>query len=203
MSMHASSTTQQSFWQQTSQYFCGGAFASYVAFRIINTAFEKGIDICPYLPESVYQFAYKVCRVREYLPQLPGTIEQETLMVPMIEETLFRIGLQELLLRQLPKAIIKRVAPSHLSKVDSRAATLARVLLTSTAFAFAHAVRPAFGWPNCSVARMVQTFAVGLILGTIQETTHSPQMAMTFHAGYNFAGAYLRNALGISFQCAL
>jgi membrane protease YdiL (CAAX protease family) len=114
---------------------------------------------------------------------------------------LFRFGFQEMLLKQLPKAIIKRIAPSQLSSVDSKAAKAARVLITATAFSLAHALHPGYGWPSCSLARLINTFAAGLIISTIQETTGSPILAMAFHSGYNITDAYQNDTLGITIHC--
>jgi hypothetical protein len=190
----------QNFLQKASYCFSGGVLTSFVAYRTLKATVANGWDMCPSMPESIYHFSSNICRVREYLPSLRGNLEQETLMIPFVEESLFRFGLQEMLLKQLPKAIIKRIAPSKLSSVDSKAARAARVLITTTAFSLAHAMHPGYGWPNCSLARLIHTFAFGLIISTIQETTGSPMLAMAFHGGYNASGAYLRDVLerGIS-----
>ena len=191
----------QSFWQKSANCFTAGVLCSLLAYRCSKVVVENNLDFCPSMPESIYHYASNVCHLRENLPSFSGALEQEALMIPFVEEVLFRYGLQEILFKQLPKATIKQIDPSMLSSVDSKAAKIARVLITATAFSLAHSIHPGYDWPNCSLERLIRTFAFGIIMGAIQETRGSTSLAIAFHAGFNVTGAYLREVLSMRMTC--
>ncbi len=182
------------------QYVGGGVAYALIAHRGgIEPAIRAGIDIYPVMPDLVYYYAAGISRARDFLLRLP-TLEQETLVTPLFEEAVFRFGLQEMLLKRFPTAIIQRVSPSHLWVVDCKAAKVARVLIANTAFTLAHATHPDYGRSNGSMIRFIQAFALGIILSTIQEKTGSTMSAIAFHSGYNVPFAFLRDALGVSLR---
>ena len=184
------------------QYFAAGNI-----FGIINTTavlapiMQTGLDFCPELPGSIYSYARSNCHLRSLVPSFGGTLGAMAVHAPITEELFFRVGMQELLLKQLPKAILRKLAPSHVGLVDSRAAKVFRVTLTALAFSLVHAMPPTTRWPNCSAVRLVNTFVIGLLLGGIQEVTGSPLKAMAFHAGNNAPIAYLFHNMGMQLSC--
>ena len=210
-------TFPQNFLQKASHCFSGGVLSSMFVTRIWQTLANRNLDICPSLPEFVYHYATLACRTREYLPSFPWIAEQEIFMIPSVEEAMYSFGVQELLLKQLPKAIIKCLYPSQpsvvsgkksvksppteLSKIDSKTAKVARVFVKAALFSLIHAIHPGYGLPNCSLIRLIQTFAMGIITGTIQEVTGSSALAIAFHAGYNVPGGFARAAMRRPLAC--
>ena len=144
---------------------------------------------CFRLPESVYAYSRNICLIKDLLPGFKGSFSTMAIKIPFVEEVIFRIGLQETILKKIPKQILNRFAPSYVSIVDAKIAKIARVMFSALAFSLAHTAPPESGWPYCSIARLVNTFAMGLVLGTIQETTESPLIAMLFHSGFNLEAA--------------
>src|SRR5262249_12830299 len=147
--------------QKASQCFTGGVLSALAIIRVWERISSMKLDICPSLPEFIYHYGAAVCRIREYVPALPWITEQEAFMVPLVEEGLYRFLFQEMLLKQLPKVIIKRLTPSPLPKkgknkqilpaepsmLDSKAFKVARVSLVFLVFGLAHAMHPGYGLP--------------------------------------------------------
>ncbi len=189
------------FLEKGLKYFGAGVAASIISTKTIIPFMNSGMDWCPAFPKPVYTYVRNACLAREYVPVLTGTYNNYAFKAPIVEELMFRVGLQELLLKRAPKAILNRLAPSYSNIVDTKIAKVARVALTAALFSLAHAMPPETGWPNCSTARLVNTFVLGLILGGVQEVTESPLMGMLFHMGFNVQPAFLLEQAGMSIQC--
>jgi membrane protease YdiL (CAAX protease family) len=183
------------------KYFGAGAATSFVFSQVILPFRTSGMDWCPVFPKPVYTYVRNSCLLREYLPGFSGVYGTIVFKAPIVEELMFRVGLQELILKRAPKAILNRFAPSYSGIVDTKLAKIARETLTAAAFSLIHAMPPEMGWPNCSTAKLVNAFAVGLILGRVQEITNSPLLAMLFHSGFNIRGAFLIAQMGLVLQC--
>lgn len=190
------------FLERGLKYLGAGVVTSIISAKTILPIMNSGMDWCPVFPKPVYTYARYACLVREYLPGLTGTYNNFAFKAPMVEELMFRVGLQEIAFKKAPKAILNRFAPSYSGIVDTKAAKIARVALTAALFSLIHANPPEMGWLNCSTARLVNTFGLGLILGGIQEVTESPLMAMLFHVGFNVQSAYLLEQAGIFLEQA-
>lgn len=183
------------------KYFGAGAAYNIIVSKITDPLLNQGMDFCPTFPRPLYTYVRNVCLVREKLPGLTGTYDTIAFKMPIVEELLFRVGLQEMLLKKIPKAVLNRFAPSYSSIVDTQIAKCARVAISATAFSLAHAMPPEMGWPNCSTVRLINTFVLGLILGGVQEVTESPLMAMLLHSGYNLQGAFFIENARIPILC--
>lgn len=189
------------FFERGFKYFGAGAATNIISIKTMLPFMSSGMDWCPELPKPLYTYASYVCRVREYLPGLTGTYDTQAFKCPIVEELMFRVGLQEIILKKIPQAILTRLAPSHVGLVNTKIAKVARVTLATIAFSLAHAMPSEMGWPNCSTARLVNTFVFGLLIGGIQEITESPLAAMLFHSGFNLQSAYFTGMLGASLSC--
>lgn len=192
-------SVRQNFWRKASNClscFGGGVLTMLCICRIWDTIGVKKYGICPSMPESVYHYANSVCKIRTFLPPLPRILEHEALSVPCVETLLFEFILQEMLLKQFPKIIELNFVPSHLHVADSKTAKVARVFAVAVAFTLSHSMHPGYGWPVCSLARLTHDFAIGVIAGTIQETTGSPTMAMAFLSGNNIPVSYYKDVAG-------
>lgn len=118
---------------------------------------------------------------------------------PIIEEGLFRFGLQEVVLRRAPKAILKKIAPAYTSKVDSKIAKVARVLFTTFLFTIAHDNKSHIYSTLGSVEKCASynvglgvVFIAGLVFGSIQERTHSTASCILCHMVNNAMGALIQ-----------
>jgi len=189
------------FLERGLKYFGAGVAISNISSNIIIPFMNSGMDWCPVFPKPLYNYARNVCLVREYLPGLTDTYNILVFKAPIVEELLFRVGLQELILKRAPKVILNRFAPSNSSVVDSKIAKIARVAVTAAAFSLAHAIPPEAGLPQCSTARLVNNFVFGLILGGVQEVTESPLMGMLMHSGMNIQAAYFLKNIGAILEC--
>lgn len=189
------------FLERGFKYFGAGVAASVLSSKIMIPFMTSGMDWCPEFPKPFYSYVRNACLAREYLPGLTGAYNNCAFKAPIVEELMFRVGLQEILLKKTPKAILNQFAPSYVGIVDTKIAKVARVTLTAIAFSLAHAMPPESGWPNCSTARLVNTFVLGLLLGGVQEVTESPLMAMFLHSGLNIQPAFLLEQLGMTMQC--
>jgi membrane protease YdiL (CAAX protease family) len=186
-----------SFIERGLKYFGAGAAASVICSKITPRFMLSGNDWCPVLPKEVYSFARSLCLSRDYIPVFKGGFDTLAFKSPIHEELVFRFGMQHILLKQLPKALSNRF--THV--VDSTAAKVARVIVTAGAFSLAHANPPVMDWPNCSTARLVNTFALGLILGGVQEATESPLLCMLTHSGMNLMTAFLSEYAPVAMVC--
>lgn len=192
-----STPNTQNFWQKASicfNCFSGGVLTSLFIYR--TSEIYNRFDVCPSMPEPIYHYANTVCQVVDKYSPSVNYLEQVMLVSPSVQEALFRFGFQEMLLKKLPKTIIKQIAPSYVQCVDnSKILKVARVFTSAVAFSLIHSVHP--GYADCSLAYLIETFALGIITGTFQEITGSLTLPMAFHSGYNTLPAfygYLRMA---------
>lgn len=121
---------------------------------------------------------------------------------PITEELQYRLVIQELLLKQLPKKILGKISPTHVDLVDSKAAKYARVLISSLMFGMVHYVPPGMiapeGAGSCILSnRVINAFGMGLIFGTLQETTGNVAYPMLAHMLHNFIPAVAAEAIGM------
>jgi membrane protease YdiL (CAAX protease family) len=103
-----------------------------------------------------------------------------SVMAPLVEETVYRLGYQEVMLRRIPKAVAARFAPGHEALVDSIGARLTRVVVVAYLFALAHL-------SNRPVDQLMPTFVGGIVMGLSQEFAENTTFPMLVHAAYNTA----------------
>lgn len=190
-------TSRWSFIERGLKYFGAGAAATVICSKITPRFMLSGNDWCPHLPKEVYSFGRSLCLSRDYIPVFKEGFDTLAFKGPIHEELVFRFGMQHILLKQLPKALSNRF--THV--VESKAAKVARVIVTAGAFSLAHANPPVMDWPNCSIARLVNAFALGLILGGVQEATESPLLCMLMHSGMNLMPAFLSEFARVTIDC--
>ena len=173
------------------QYFAAGATSCLVtAVAVLGN--KTLTSYCPSFPEAVYTYAKSAQQLQmssvQALPAMINrTVDYVVIQAPIFEETLFRYGLQELLLRELPKVTLKKFAPSYVDVVDSKVAKVARVGVSALAFCLMHAVRPEETSVTlfCSTARLTGVLALGILAGGVQEVTESTLLSILFHSGWN------------------
>lgn len=124
-----------------------------------------------------------------------------TVVGPALEEVECRLIIQEILLKQLPKKILKTFAPDYVDLVDSKIAKVSRVVISSLLFALPHYVPPLYvgymvpgasGDPTmtCLIGnRVINAFGGGLVLGAIQEITGDIRYSTVAHMLHNFVPA--------------
>jgi membrane protease YdiL (CAAX protease family) len=144
---------------------------------------------CPNLPQFVYALAEKSSHIWNYIPCNESPFIKVAIMAPIVEESIFRLGIQEIGLREIPKIILNRFAPSYANAVDAKIIQLARVVFTALSFSLVHALPENQIY---STAYLVEVFTMGLILSTVQEITQSPLLVMLIHSGFNLKSALYR-----------
>lgn len=91
------------------------------------------------------------------------------LATPIYEEILFRGVIQDLTLNKLAKAVVKRLAPQHLDKLDSKIYTAARITLTAGLFSAYHLMNRGLMPDSYVDLQLIATFFMGLGFGAIKE----------------------------------
>lgn len=102
-------------------------------------------------------------------------------LIPAFEELIFRYLLQEQLLKTIPVQILNKVAPEYASAINTKTAKAARIAISSALFAIAH-IGPK---PLDSLVWVLPKFALGCILGAIQESTGNTFYSLGWHMGNN------------------
>jgi membrane protease YdiL (CAAX protease family) len=159
-----------------------------------------GYKHCPNLPKSIYLYAKNICLLKEYIP-LRGNFAFYAIKSPISEELIFRVLIQQGILKKLPEAILNRFASSYTHLIDEKITKAARIALAALAFSLAHAISPEVGWPNCSTFRLVNSFAIGLFLGKLQEETDSPLAPIILHMCIDLLPAIVASVSGVSVGC--
>lgn len=89
---------------------------------------------------------------------------------PLLDEIQYRYLLQDVLLTQIPKFVIRQFAPGKESLLDSKIAKATRILFTTTLFSFHQIHHISYQSPFIVSAFLVYAFTAGLALGTIKES---------------------------------
>lgn len=135
---------------------------------------------CIKLPEIIYDYTSRVKYTRNLLPRLSDTsIFLSFSRLAAAEQLIFGYGLQTLLLKKLPERILGK------KLVNNRVAACARVAITASMYALAHATRPEYeakyGFSSCSLSSTIgYHFLQGLIYSGIQELTQSTMAATAY-----------------------
>ncbi len=114
-----------------------------------------------------------------------STILSTGCLVPIFEEFIFRELIQEELLTKLPRYIIKNVSPGNEIIMDSQAAKIARITITTTLFSAYHLINLATFPSNYVKAQMVATSILGIGLGILKESSAGLTGSLGCHMAYN------------------
>lgn len=133
-----------------------------------------------------------VCPIPDFLPLAQqrlmkvANFQIMTNLVP-IEEFLFRVLLQDVILTKAPKRILQKWAPSKVHWVESTPAKVARVIACAAAFSAYHLQNALIQGVTPSMLNMqlCNTFGMGLVLGTLQEKTKNAWASLGLHLGCN------------------
>jgi len=102
---------------------------------------------------------------------------------PIVEELFNRYLLQTILLKEIPKGVLRRVSPSSEHVLDTTIAKLARIAICATIFA---------GWHiksyGCNRGGTIPQFYGGLLLSTLRETGTDMRMLLALHSTNNLIG---------------
>lgn len=141
------------------------------------------------------------CPMGEYSKQLGLILSEEITKTKMFqvnffntifggaiaEEVIFRYGLQEFILKDCVKKIVKLIAPNHISLVDSTIYTVCRILITSICFSASHLPNYSQLADNHVVEQLYGSFVMGVVSGVIKETI-GIKASIGAHAINNFIG---------------
>lgn len=131
---------------------------------------------------SIGKFISPIAILNKKIGDLFGSSLSGQVFVPAIcEEVEFRWFVQEILLRQLPKQIVKQISPDLMNMVDSTPAKISRVAATALIFAYCHTYAL-----NCTDGGGVYQLVGGAIYGTLYEfNNYSLFDCMNLHFIYN------------------
>lgn len=107
--------------------------------------------------------------------------------IAVFDELCFRVGFQEMLLKQYPKKILQKYNPSLAPLVDSRVIRISRVLFSALIYTLSHTQPQNDDSINCALVYKVGHFAFGVFLGLIQEHVPNdvlPGLSMALHVGF-------------------
>ncbi len=106
---------------------------------------------------------------------------------PIVEEIEHRFLLQEVLLRRLPKMILDKCAPKYTSLIESRAAKIGRVALSTLVFGLCHITRDQDHADKCLGSNYgISVLGGGILLGYLTEKSGNIGGAIIAHMAHNF-----------------
>jgi hypothetical protein len=108
---------------------------------------------------------------------------------PLYEEFVYRVGIQKILLKDLPKRIFSK-NETVLNFIDSAAAKIGRILLTASLFTALHYSpkrdeQLSMGMTELGNVSFVISFLGGLTTGALMELTDNPIYPMAYHVAHN------------------
>lgn len=133
------------------------------------------------LPERVYQYGDFVRKILgAILPDSVNVYYVSIIYAPIVEEEVFRYGLQHNLLKRILAKLVNR------NVIDHKVTASVRIIFTSIACALMHPRRK----EPYLLTRLGALFMMGLITGTIQEATNNTSYPMLFHVMWNAASIF-------------
>ena len=90
---------------------------------------------------------------------------------PIGEEILFRGIIQDLLLKRIPKYIIKKFSPGNENVLDKKAFKIGRILLTSALFSAMYLMNTDVFGDTYVKTQLISTFVMGIGFGMIKESS--------------------------------
>ncbi len=101
---------------------------------------------------------------------LPGLIMSIGIGAPVLEELVFRKGLQQVVLKDGVRKVIQKISPDHADLVDSKIYAVCRIVLTSICFALSHDSDFSFLAREAIDQQVYVAFFAGLFFGFLKET---------------------------------
>lgn len=101
---------------------------------------------------------------------IPMTIITSVIAGPILEELIFRKGLQQVVLKDGVKKVIQKISPAHADLVDSKIYTVCRVVLTSICFGLLHYDNLQFASRELIDKQVYHAFFIGMFFGFLKET---------------------------------
>jgi membrane protease YdiL (CAAX protease family) len=164
-------------------HFAGGSIFAFVSNQVMQPLMRNNFDVRTHFPSFLHSYSQMSCKINRSISMNLDMSYFIAFTGPVLEEFSHRIILQELLLKRIPAALLKKVAPSHTSMINGSIAKVSRIAISSAIFALTHAVMDTF--PNNSAVYIAHKFLLGAILGSIQEITGNPLLPIAFHIGNN------------------
>lgn len=90
-------------------------------------------------------------------------------ILSIAEESIFRGLLQDVILKRFVAKMVSKIAPKHVSKLDSKIYTACRILISSAAFAAIHSFNRVILSDEYVDRQIYYTFGLGIILGVFKE----------------------------------
>lgn len=132
---------------------------------IQNTGFCLGNFISQAGIKSLSILARSLIKVNHSSVRVLGSNLASTTVVPAVcEEVEFRWLLQKLILKELPEAALRHVAPEYAHLVDSQAARICRIAAASLLFAYCHV-----SVLDCGSGGGISQLVGGILYGTLYE----------------------------------
>ncbi len=164
--------------------------------RPLTSGIIKLADVVNLLPKHTY----KCLNQEEYLNTMIVTTH-----VAILEECIFRNGIQEVIFTKLPKFIAKKMQPGKENIFDTKAAKVTRIAITSLLFSAYHylnafSIRGLNNSPigiDAAIRQMFFTFFLGVGCGILKESKKFDlEGAIGGHLGFNIA-SYTLQRLGL------
>ena len=105
---------------------------------------------------------------------------------PIIEELVFRYGIQEILLKKIPEQFLQRFAPNKQAILDSKVVTLARIVFTAAIFAYIHLANKGNFPDSYCDAQVPASFIGGIVYGILKESKVGLLGSVVAHVVNNF-----------------
>lgn len=147
---------------------------------------NKTYPLCFDVPSAVSSYTLLTHKIENLIPSPFGFSAKLFIIRPIFNEYCYRFALQEILLKRIPKKLLKKFAPSSKPLVNSIIAKVARVAITSVIFTLAQIYpdNSSISNQNCSLIQIINIFGVGLILGAIQECFGKTYLAAASHMAF-------------------
>lgn len=157
-----------------------------------------GFAEAPDLPKPLYNFSRNAAILEKSMPSDEKNLCRLLINRPLLFGTLLFGLTQEGLLKQLPEKILKKVSPARAFVVNSKIAKVARVSLVAAIYSLSSSlnfvpysilpdyVRHLDNLKNhITHSSLIWKFALGLVLGSIQEITGNPLYVISTLSGIN------------------
>lgn len=109
---------------------------------------------------------------------------------PIIEELVFRFLIQDVLLKRIPKYIVKTIAPGKEVALDSRLAAITRIFITASLFSSVHILGKTMEADAYVINQLATSFIGGILYGTLKESKVGLLGSIGAHITYNMMGRF-------------
>ena len=170
----------------------GVVLAEALSYRLIQPyTVSNGLCIANIMPTKAIPIAKSAVKILSapmtFIKQIAGlnTQQMSVSVGPVIEEVEFRYLFQQVILKQIPKAILDKVAPNHKIDLDNMPMKVFRTLVTASAFALAHTQ-----YYSCEAGGGLTVFMGGLLYSGIIESGGSAVLTSCLHMMWNMMVTY-------------